>query len=322
MNYICITWWNDTDLGEVLYQTGYKNKIFLNIEIEKPEYNTTIEAEQNGDNAEITMFRKWEKVRKFEAFMQEDLVDAFSFMAIHDNIEITLRTGEVLTVQKHTMRVEPSWEEIGCLAKVTVSFVVDYVTAGSCLENMVLGGCLCEEIVDEVEDIQPISYLMVANPAKLQLIYTVENIAGKKYTATIYQFSLPVNSWIQLIDPPQYSCYTNLSDSTTWIFDGQFWQLVPGYVISMAWTGAGELTTTAYILPGSFATIYYRTPANAPVGPGGGVWSMTGDDVTADELQTGVVKTGLAAQSYDVRLHVWNHSCDYDYTLHMGIASP
>jgi hypothetical protein len=49
---------------------------------------------------------------------------------------------------------------------------------------------------------------------------------------------------------------------------------------------------------------------------------MTGDDVTADELQTGVVKTGLAAQSYDVRLHVWNHSCDYDYTLHMGIASP
>ena len=310
MNYICITWWNDTDLGEVLYQTGYKNKIFLNIEIEKPEYNTTIEAEQNGDNAEITMFRKWEKVRKFEAFMQEDLVDAFSFMAIHDNIEITLRTGEVLTVQKHTMRVEPSWEEIGCLAKVNISFVVDYVTAGSCQTNMDLG-CLCESVLGEVEDIQPISYLTVASPSLLQLIYTVENVADMRYTATLYQFNVPTNAWVQLIQPPQYSCYTHLADSSTWIYDGQFWQLVPGYIENITNAGA-DLTLTGWVMPGAFVTVYMNL--NSPSAP---PWTDMGS-YTADQLQTGITFTIDPPNVATFYLHIWNHSCDYGNTKARG----
>ena len=141
-NYLCISWWNDYDLGDILYQDGYKNKIFLDVEVEKPEYNTVIESDLNGDSVEVTKFRKSEKVYKFEAWMQEDLVDAFALMQIHDNIEVTLQSGDVIQVQKHGLRAEPSWEEIGCLAKVTVTFTENYVIAGNCDENKDLG-CLC-----------------------------------------------------------------------------------------------------------------------------------------------------------------------------------
>jgi hypothetical protein len=310
-NYITYEYWNDTDLGETLYQFGYHNKLILNIEIEKPDYNTTIEAEQNGDNAPITKFRKLEKVRKWETFVQEDLVDAFKFMALHDNIEITLRSGEVLTVLKHTMVIEHAWEELGCLAKVTGSFVVDYIAAGSCNENMDLG-CLCDD-PGEFEDIIEYSELAVSNPAKVYLVWTVEDIAGKKYTASLYYFSSGVNSWLQVVTPDQYSCYEDQTGGGTWIFDGQYWQLSPGYISSITNVGTA-LTVIGWVLPGAFLTLYATT--TNPHGPHPFVKI---GDYTADELDTGITFTPAPFTSFaTIYLYVWNHSCIYGETEDEG----
>jgi hypothetical protein len=308
-NYIQFEYWNDTDLGETLYQFGYKNRLILNIEIEKPEYNTTIEAEQNGDNAPITKFRKLEKVRKFETFVQEDLVDAFKFMAIHDNIEVTLRSGEVLTVEKHTMVIDHSWEEIGCLAKVTGSFVVDYITAGSCQTNFDLG-CLCAD-PGEFAKIEELSSIGPAADGTIELAWTVEDIAGKKYTAKRYQYSTVGGLvWNELVTE-QNACYTNLDDSTVWIFDGQFWQLVPGYIDNITNAGA-DITVTGWVLPGSFITVYMDVNAV----PGAPPWTVIGK-YTADELQAGIVITVAPPAFASLYLKVWNHSCDYGYTEHV-----
>lgn len=312
MNYTLFEYWNDTDLGEVLYQFGYHNKIYLNVEIEKPEYNITIEAEQNGDNVEITKFRKWEKVRKFEIFMQEDLVDAFSFMAIHDNIEVTLRTGEVLTVQKHTMKVEPNWEELGCLAKVNVSFVVDYVTAGSCQTNLD-SGCLCADSSGDFVQILEYAHFMSGNDGDYQLGWTVENEAGMKYTAKLYQLSkIPggAQHWNEVV-VEQYSCYTNLDDSSVWIFDGQFWYLTPGYISNITQAGA-DLTITGWCMPGAFITVYLSTDAV----PGPYPWTNKGN-YTADQLQAGITFTIAPPVFASFYLHVWNNSCDYGNTWHI-----
>jgi len=305
-SYIKFQWWNDTDLGDVLYQFGYKNRMSLNVEIEKPEYNTTIEAEQNGDNAEITKFRKWEKVRKFEIYMQEDLVDAFTFMAIHDNIEITLRTGEVLTVAKHTMRVEPSWEEIGCLAKCVISFTVDYVVAGSCNENMDLG-CLCATSAGDFEYIIEYSSLTGEPDGTTVLAWTVADIAGKKYTAKRYQFSYAQSTWVELVTD-QYACYENQDDGTTWIFDGQYWYLSPGFITSLvqpAGPGDNHVTVKGWVLPGAFCTVWYIDPILGNVDAG---------DYTADQLDVGISINPDQDGNCVVWLAVWNHSCDYKST--------
>jgi len=299
MNLLKLEWWNDHDLGDVLYQDGFKNKIFLNIEVEKPEYNTVIESDLNGDAVEIAKFRKWEKVYKFECWMTEDLVDAFSFMQIHDNIEVTLQSGDVIQVAKHGLRFEPSWEEIGCVAKGVVSFTENYVVAGNCDENKDLG-CYCDE-TETIIGIRPVADLssLGPNPGDYALGYTVENIADKKYTGVLYQYN---GGWTTAAVPDQYTCFTNDEDSTVWFWDGQFWHLFPGYIITLTEPSGTEIMVTAWILPGTFGKIYYSKN-------GGG--SVLVGTYTGDELSSGVTFTHTGVGTYDLWITVYNHSCAY-----------
>jgi len=309
-NYLKIEWWNDHDLGDVLYQDGYKNKIYLDVEVDKPEYNVQIETDLNGDSSPITKFRRWEKVYKFECWMQEDLVDAFSFMQIHDNIEVTLQTGEVIEVAKHTMRVEPSWEEIGCLAKSTVTFTENYTVAGNCDENKDVE-CYCTTH-GEFNNIEDYSTPGPAGDGDYVLRYTVEDIAGKKYTAKLYQYHTTGGLYYTEEVVEQYACYENLDDGTYWFYDGQFWHLFPGYIISLTKTGGFDVTVIAYILPGTFGTVYYD----------GGIGWVDCGDYTEDELSAGVDIQTVGMGSLPVRIEVWNHTCDYNYTEHEHVTMP
>jgi len=307
MNYLTITWWNDYDLGEILYQDGYKNVIHLDVEVDKPEYNVTLESDLNGDNVEITKFRKWEKVYKFELWAQEDLVDAFSLMQIHDNITVTLQSGDVIQVAKHGMRVETAWEEIGCLCKLTVSFAENYIVAGSCTENMDLE-CYCEDLGEFafIDD----SSAQATPDGLVALIYSVDDIPYNRYTAALNEASS--YQWLPLPVPDQYSCYTNLDDSTTWIFDGQFWHLVPGYIYASALLGGFDVKITGWILPGTFAKVYF----NAGIG-----WIEAGT-FTADEIAAGATIEVVNSGDTPIKMAVYNHSCDYGETENYTVTMP
>ena len=311
-NYLKIEWYNDSDLGDILYKDGYKNRIFLDVEVEKPEYNTTIESDLNGDNVEVTKFRKWEKVYRFEMWGQEDLVDAFTLMQIHDNIEVTLQSGDVIQVAKHGLRAEVAWEEIGCLAKISVSFAENYTVAGNCDENM-NQECLCATSGGDFDGIYLYSALPGLNPLKKYLIYTVADIAGKKYTASIYEFRSALNAWVE-VPQLQYTCWENTypAPDETWIFDGQFWHLTPGYIISLVKTGGFHVTVTAWIMPGAFGTIFYD----------GGIGWVDLGDYTADDLIAGVDIETVGAGSLPVKIHVLNHSCDYGEVVHEHVTMP
>jgi hypothetical protein len=308
-NLLQISWWNDHDLGDILYQDGFKNIIFLDVEVDKPEYNTTIESDLNGDNVEIAKFRKWEKVYRFEFWGQEDLVDAFSIMQIHDNIEVTLQSGEVIEVAKHGLRAEVAWEEIGCLAKISVSFTENYTVAGNCDENKDVE-CYCVTH-GEFNNIEDYSTPGPAGDLDYVLRYTVENIAGKKYTAKLYQFHTSGGAYYTEQVVEQYACYENLDDSTFWFFDGQFWHLSPGYIISLTQTSPPNNPTEvkAWILPGTFCTLYYHLSIG---------WVDAGD-FTFDEIDSGVTVNPPENGNIEFKLAVWNHSCDYGETEEMII---
>lgn len=307
-NYLKITWWNDNDLGEILYQDGFKNVIYLDVEVEKPEYNVTLESDLNGDNVEVTKFRKWEKVYRFECWMQEDLVDAFTLMQIHDNIEVTLQSGDVIQVAKHGLRVDPSWEEIGCLAKSVVSFAENYVVAGNCDENMTTE-CYCETL-GEFEFID--DGTAPASPeGTVILLYTDAIILNYKYEAALYEASNNY-TWLPLPVPDQYSCYENQDDSNTYFWDGQYWHRFPGYFYSATPAGGFDYLMTGWILPGTFGTVYY----NAGIG-----WIDAGT-FTADQFDDGMTVEIVGAGTIPVKIKVWNHSCDYDYTDEYDVVIP
>jgi len=298
MNLLQISWWNDHDLGDILYQNGFRNKIYIDVEVEKPEYNVSIESDLNGDAVEITKFRKWEKVYRFECWMQEDLVDAFSLMQIHDNIEITLQSGDVIQVAKHGLRVEPSWEEIGCLAKCIVSFAENYIVAGNCNENKDLT-CLCTGTPPQFWEIIEYADLGAYTPQYIPIVlaWTVADIALKKYTAQLWQYA---SGWISLT-PDQNDCWENFKDNRFYIFDGQYWQLSPGYIIALTDTGT-DLEVSAWVLPGAFGNVYYSKN-------GGG--SVLVGAYSRDDIESGITFAHSGAGTYNVWVTVYNHSCAY-----------
>jgi len=302
MNYLRISWWNDHDLGDILYQDGFRNVMYLDVEVEKPEYNTTIESDLNGDNVEIARLRKEEKVYRFELWGQEDLTDAFAFMQIHDNIEVTLQTGEVLQVAKHGLRADISWEEIGCLAKISVSFTENYILAGNCDENKSVE-CYC------VNPIAFNGYLNIADKGTTSglagdviLFYTVVGLAGKLYTGSMWRLTTTgAYDWV-VLPVTQYDCYESSIDATVWFYDGQFWHLFPGYIITLTAPTGTEISVSSWILPGTFGNVYYSKN-------GGG--SVLVGAYTKDEIETGITFTHTGAGTYDIWITVYNHSCAY-----------
>lgn len=294
MRYLKITWRNSTDLGPVYYAGGFTNTLNLNVEVSKPEYQVDIEAEKDGENRDISTFKKWEKAFKFDLWATEDLVDAFTLMQMHDTITVTLQTGRQINVDKMTVGVE--WPEPGCLAKLDVTFTEDYITGTNCDSNME-DGCFCEDSQGNFTAITEYSLLAPAPDNTTVMGWTVENIAGKQYTAKIYKFSYAASNWLEQVSS-QWDCWYNSKDSETWIFDGQFWHLMPGYITELT----DDIKVTAYIPPGTFGNIYYSKD-------GGG--SVLVGSYTASELAAGVTFAPVGAGTYAVWITVWNHSCAY-----------
>lgn len=311
MRYLKIEWSNSSDLGNIYYSGGFVNRINLDVEISNPEYEVEIEAEKDGENRDIPTFKKWEKAYRFELWATEDLVDAFTLMQLHDTIAVTLQTGRQIAVDKMNVSVE--WPEQGCLAKMAVTFTEDYIASTNCGETLD-AGCLCETSVGDFLAIEayPASG-MGYTTGDMILGYSVENIAGKKYTAKLYirtnQIGSGATFWIEQPTPLQFTCWENIEvgNEATWIFDGQFWQLFPGYIISLTQTAspANHTTVVAYIPPGCFGTVYYEDSILGWVDAG---------DYTDDQLAAGVVINPPQDGSTGFKIEVWNHSCNYGYT--------
>lgn len=305
MKYLKIEWHNSVDFGSVLYHDGFVNRIYLDVELERPDYEITLEADVNGDNTEINKFKKWAKVYRFTAWMQEDLLDAFTFMSTCDSIEVTPQTGETLIVQPHSMKVEYEWEEAGCLAKATVSFVTDYAAGGSCTENMD-SGCLCTESKYTINSV--IDYAtMIVQPciAIYYLGYTVEDIANKRYTGKIYTcVGGGSGTWVEQVVSAG-DCVEDLAPAQNWYYDATYWHLMPGYIILLINTSGTNVMLLGFAPDGTFSTIYYDTG-------GGWVEDVT---VTSEGFESTPVTIDVGATgNISFRFKVWNHSCDYGYT--------
>ncbi len=310
--YLKIEYWNTTDLGDVLYQTGYKNRLYLDVEVERPDYNTTIESDLNGDNQELPRFKKWEKVYKFRAWMQEDLLDAFTFMQLHDSIEITLQTGDTIYVDQ--LRVEYEWEEAGCLADVTVSFTEDYVVAGNCNENMITA-CICVDfaiVTGIIEDSDPIYTDPVGEGVPYGATYLVwSSSTTQKYIGTVYQY-LQVTGWTELgYETSRYCIQDSASGDYFTYLDG-IWYLMPGYIESLNAIGGNVVQVKGWAPEGTFVDIYYRI----------GMVETNAGTFLASQLPDGINITMWAFGPSDWWLDIWNHSCDYGLSDELSLVVP
>ncbi len=129
---------NSKDIGKILYSKGFTNRLYLDANVSMPTYPTDEEGTLNGDNEFVASFQKWQKRYEISVFAQEYLVDALTFMQLHDYIFITLKNNESAVVKD--VLVDVTWDDdVECFAEVKISFNVDYVITTGCDEIMKTG---------------------------------------------------------------------------------------------------------------------------------------------------------------------------------------
>lgn len=110
--------------GVHLYDGGYKNKLYIDTQLGKPEYK----FEEEGEDRDGFFFPEKqisEKVYKFTFLAPEYLLDALRIVRLSDHVFITDMYGKKYRCD--TILMTPKWEAQGNLASVQVEFETNTV---------------------------------------------------------------------------------------------------------------------------------------------------------------------------------------------------
>lgn len=121
--YLKITWWDREDFvmdaGTIVYTSpAFKNVLYLNSDIAKPEYTFEEEGEMR-DGYFFPSKQISEKKYKFSFFASEYLLDVMRFIRMADYAEIEFH-GQRYSLD--TFLITPEWESNGDIAGVQAEF--------------------------------------------------------------------------------------------------------------------------------------------------------------------------------------------------------
>lgn len=130
--FLKIEWWDDEDLvmdgATIVYSLGsgnyFKNRVYLNTQLGKPEY----EFEEEGEKRDGVFFPEKmisEKTYKFNFLANEPLCDVMRLIRMSDHVVITDRYGNSYTAD--TFLMTPKWETQGNIASVDAEFQTNMV---------------------------------------------------------------------------------------------------------------------------------------------------------------------------------------------------
>lgn len=126
--YLEIEWWNINDFvmdaGTIVYtDPAFKNKVFLQADIAKPEYLFEEEGESR-DGYFFPVKQISEKRYRFNFLAPEYLLDVMRFIRMADYVKI-YKNGQTYSVD--TFLITPEWESEGDIASVNAEFDTDTV---------------------------------------------------------------------------------------------------------------------------------------------------------------------------------------------------
>ena len=126
--YLEIEWWNVEDFvmdaGTIVYtEPSFRNRMFLQADIAKPEYLFEEEGESR-DGYFFPVKQISEKRYRFSFFASEYLLDVMRFIRMADYVKI-YKDGQ--TYSADTFLITPEWEAEGDVAAVSAEFDTDTV---------------------------------------------------------------------------------------------------------------------------------------------------------------------------------------------------
>lgn len=150
-NYYILTWYNDTDLAGLILYSGdsidctYRNFLYLDAALFKPEPDTLEDEEPNGDGNANPVFKSWKKSINLEILKcPEFLSDALSAVFLHGNVFLTPPLNRYQDVRPDAITVKRVTPEVSsvlndCFQKVNLKLLLqEYYTESNCGENITI----------------------------------------------------------------------------------------------------------------------------------------------------------------------------------------
>lgn len=126
--YLIIIWYDKEDFfmdsSCIAYGSGYRNTLYLNTQLGKPEYEFNEEGETR-DGFFFPEKQVSEKKFKCNILAPEYLCDVMRFIRLSDYVEVQDQYGH--NYKCDTFLITPKWETQGDLASVEVEFTCDTV---------------------------------------------------------------------------------------------------------------------------------------------------------------------------------------------------
>lgn len=138
--YLKFEYWNTCDLGNIYYQGGQHFIFYLDADVGEPIHEEVEEGQENGDGDFIPTYRRQMKRYRIRTGLIPDyLIDAIQRMKLHDNIELTFKSGEIEQIYNVDCEVEWQFEKYAWQGTVTLTFDMDEsITVGACCDNLVV----------------------------------------------------------------------------------------------------------------------------------------------------------------------------------------
>jgi hypothetical protein len=150
--YLKFEYWNTCDLGNIYYQGGHHFWFFLDGDVLEPFHEDTEDGQENGDGDFVPTYRR--QMKRYwikSSLIPEHLIDAIQRMKLHDNIELTFKTGEVEQVYNLDIEVEWQFEKYCWQGTVTITFDMDEkVVLGACCDNLTVGEVVPPEPIPDL----------------------------------------------------------------------------------------------------------------------------------------------------------------------------
>ena len=119
-NCVKFEFWNDSDIEPVIYQTGFKQSIFLDTFVSNFSPEIDEEAEKDGDNDPIPTFQKMTMRYKVYDYVPNYVTIALVSMQMHDHVIITTPDGRNGNVKRMIVNVTP--DDTGFMDSVEIIF--------------------------------------------------------------------------------------------------------------------------------------------------------------------------------------------------------
>ena len=132
--YLTIQFFHSCNLGEIIYEDGFEQYLWLDSETMEPTFPYTEKGQENGYGQFVATFQRQDKVYIIRTnLVPQFIVDVLHRLKLHDNIALTDIVGDAWIVKE--IEVEHEWQfsdKYYALATITVNLDEGIVITGCC----------------------------------------------------------------------------------------------------------------------------------------------------------------------------------------------